>query len=479
MRIHVPAEERLMRAVPVVSAVLLMAMLSPRSAAAGDWSRFRGPNGTGVSDARGLPVEFGPEKNQLWETEVPFGRSSPVIAGDRIFVTATDEGKFVTLALDRATGKVLWRQSVDPVRHEEHHDSTDSATTTPVTDGRNVYAFFQEFGIVSYDGSGKKRWTHPMGPFKNFYSIAASPVLHGNLLYMLCDQIEGSFLLALDKNTGEQVWRVERVGRLESYTTPVLYPEENPTALVVFGSAWLDAYELKTGKFLWAIGEVGVGPVSSPVIAGDTIYVVTPDHAENGWPPFEPIAEQYDADKDGKLTKEEVAEAWLIQHFGWLDRDMNGTITKADWDTLAKEVNTGHHGAYAIRLAEGGNPDRRWNYRKNPSEIATPLVHDGVFYMVEKGILTALDAATGELLKRDRLGEGSPKVYASPVAADGKLFLGTLEGSLVVVRAAGRDWRTLSSVDLGDEIWATPAIVDDKLYVRTRSKLYGFGSPRE
>ena len=460
--------------------IALLLALAPLPAVAGEWTRFRGPNGAGTSDSTGLPAEFGPEKNKLWETEVPFGRSSPVVGGDRIYLTAVDDGKFVTVALDRATGKRLWSKSVEPARKEDHHHDTDSATTTPVTDGKNVYVFFQEFGLVSYDRNGNERWTHAMGPFKNFYSIASSPVLNDNLLYMLCDQIEGSFIVALDRKTGKEAWRRARPGRLESYTTPILYPDDDkPTALIVFGSGWIDAYEPKTGKTLWAIGDVGVGPVSSPVLVGDTLFLVTPNHAENGWPPFEPITAEFDKNEDGKLTRDEVAEAWLIQHFGWLDRDIDGVITKKDWDELARDVKTDHWGAYAIRLKkEGGTPDRVWNYRKNLSEIATPLVHDDVFYMVEKGILTTLDAGTGELIKRDRITEGGAKVYASPIAADGKVFIGTLEGALVVVSGKG-EWQTLSSVDLEDEIWATPAIADGKLFVRTRGKLYSFGNAGE
>jgi outer membrane protein assembly factor BamB len=169
----------------------------------------------------------------------------------------------------------------------------------------------------------------------------------------------------------------------------------------------------------------------------------------------------------------------LIQHFGWLDRDGNDVITEKDWNDLGTEVTTDHWGVYAVKLPKGeGEPEKVWNYRKNIPEISSPLVHDGVFYMVDKGIVTSLNAKTGELIKRDRIAEGSPKVYASPVAADGKVFIGTLEGSVVVLSAKG-EWETLSSVDLEDEIWATPAIADGQLYVRTRGKLYSFGAAEE
>lgn len=466
-----------MRDTRLVCLPILLAVLLAMPAVADDWMRFRGANGDGMSSSENLPTEFGPETNTLWVTDVPFGRSSPIVAGNRIFLTAIEDGAFVTMALDRSNGKTLWKSSVQPLREDTHHHDTDSATTTPVTDGKNVYVFFQEFGLVSYDKRGKERWTYAMGPFRNFYGIAASPILNGNLLYMVCDQVEGSFLLALDTKNGKEIWRRNRPGRLESYTTPILYPDATaPEALLVFGSSWIDAYDPKTGEALWEIGEVGVGPISSPVLVGNTLYVASPSHGESGWSEFAAIAEEHDKDGNGEITRKEVAEAWLIRHFGWLDRDGNDVITETDWITLGKEVTKEHWGAFAIRLG-GEKPERLWNYRKNVSEIATPLVHDGIFYMAEKGILTSLDATTGEMIKRDRIGEGSPKVYASPVAADGRIYLGTLDGTMAVVSAVG-DWEILTSVDLGEEIWATPAITDDKLYVRTRGKMYSFGAAK-
>ena len=442
-----------------------------------NWTRFRGDNGSGVSASTGLPTEFGPEKNKVWEAQIPFGRSSPIIDGDRIYVSATDDGKFVTMALDRSTGKTLWSNTLEPRRSDEFHHDTDSATTTPVSDGKNVYVFFQEYGLVSYDKNGNERWTLELGPFRNFYSIAASPVLGGNTLYMLCDQVEGSFLVAVDKNNGKEKWRRNRPARLESYTTPILYPATGkPAALIVYGSGWVDAYDPATGKSIWAVGEVGMGPVSSPVIAGDTLFVAGPNHAEQDWPPYEAIATEFDKDKDGEISREEGEGSWIVEHFGWLDRDASGAISEKDWNTIGEGMVTDNWGVYAIKLPEGdGKPEKLWNYRQNITEIATPLVHDGVFYMVNNGIVTSLDIKTGEMIKRDRIAEGSPKVYASPIAADGKIYLGTLEGSMVVLKAAG-EWETLASVDLDEEIWASPAIADGRLYVRTRGKLYAFGT---
>lgn len=456
-----------------------LVLTGPASAASPDgWSRFRGANGSGVSDGESPPVEFGPSKNLVWSAEVPFGRSSPVIAGDRLFLTAVEEGKLVTLAIDRASGKELWRWEIEPGERAEFHTATDSATPTPVTDGDNVYAFFHEAGLISYDRGGKERWRLPLGPFRNFYGMAASPILAGDRLFVVCDQAEGSFLLAVDKDTGAEIWRKKRPGRLEAYTTPVLYPDaDEPSALVVSASRWVDAYDLATGASVWSQGNVGSGPVSSPVLAGDMVYVNAIDHAENGWAPFDGLLEEHDKDGDGELSRTEVEGVWIARHFGWLNSDGAGNITPEDWARLGREMTNDHWGVFGIRIGDG-KAETVWTYRQNVPYIPSPLVHDGVFYMVKDGIVTSLDAATGELLKRDRIGKGSGKVYASPVAAGGRIYIGTMDGDVAVL-AAGADWDVVATNALEDEIWASPAIAGGHLYVRTKSKLFAFAASEE
>lgn len=462
------------RAVIFLVALLPIAAISSVVFAADlEWPGFRGPNGAGTSRSNGLPVEFGPDKNVVWVAEVPFGRSSPAISEDRIFLTAVDDDKLVTLAVDRKFGKELWRQEVERLETAEFHTATDSATPSPVTDGENVYAFFHEAGLVSYDASGKERWQVPLGPFRNYYGMAASPVLAGDRLFILCDQAEGSFLLAVDKNTGEELWRQKRPARLEAYTTPILYPSgDAPKALLVSGSRWVDAYDPANGEILWTLGGVGSSPISTPVLMGDTLYVSAINHAENGWAPFAPLLEEHDKDGDGELSRDDVAGVWLEKHFGWLNTDGEGNITLEDWARLEREVVNEHWGVHAIRVGDG-SAETVWNYRQNVPYIPTPLIHDSVYYMVKDNIVTSLDPKTGELLKRDRLGEAKSKVYASPVAADGKIYVGTLDGDVAVLQAGG-EWSVLATNRLEDEIWASPAIADGHLYVRTKGKLYSF-----
>jgi outer membrane protein assembly factor BamB len=343
-----------------------------------------------------------------------------------------------------------------------------------VTDGANVYAFFHEAGLVSYDGAGKERWRRPLGPFRNFYGIAASPILAGDRLLMLIDQAQDSFLVALDKDSGEELWRRSRPQRLEAYTTPMLLADGS---VLVAGSRWVDAYDPTTGETRWALGGVGTSPITSPVIEGDLLFVVAVDHASEAPPPFSQLAGEHDADGDGELSREELEGSWMQNHFAWVNVDGKGGLSAEDWRIHSDEVVNDSWGVYAIRLPEvGGRPKVLWNYRQNVPYIPSPLVRDGVFYMVNNGIVTSLDTTTGELLKRGRLTDGSPKVYASPVAADGKLFVATLDGKVAVL-TPGAEWEVLGLNDLGEEIHATPAITDNRLLVRTRSSLYAFATP--
>lgn len=445
----------------------------------GEWSRFRGPNGSGVSASTGLPTEFGPERNLEWEAVVPFGRSSPVLTADRIFLTAAEENGLLTLAFDRHTGKEVWRRRVDRRRADDMYGETDSSTPTPATDGENVYVFFQEVGLISYDAAGQERWLRGMGPFRNYYGMSASPILAGDTLLIVCDQAHGSFLLAVDKDTGKELWRRERPARVESYTTPVLYPDSvHPETVVISGSKWLDAYDLKSGEGVWALKGLGAGPVSSPVLSGSTLFVNAPDHNEEPLPTFGELAKEHDGDGDQRLSRTEVEGTWLSNHFAWLDNDADGAITAADWKKLNEEIDVEGWGLFAISLPEGGGqPQVLWNDRRSVPYIPSSLVYDGVLFTVKDGIVSSFDPQSGELHKRGRLGKGANRVYASPVAADGKIFIGTLEGEVAVL-SAGAEFEVLSTNQIGEAIYATPAIADSHLYVRTRDRLFSFAIPQ-
>ena len=388
-----------------------------------DWSRFRGPNGAGVSPSRGLPVEFSSSKNVDWAVDVPFGRPLlSAFAGDRIFVTATEGGKLVTLALDRASGKVLWKQALERRETATLYHDNDSATPTPVTDGSNVYVLFHELGLVSYDSSGRERWRHPLGPFRIFYGVSASPVVAGDRVLLVCDQSVGSFVLALDKDTGKPLWRTDRPSRRESYTTPVLYPTVGTArgASSCTARASLTPDDVATGGLAWTLPGVSSVPVSSPLVADGRLFVAGTDQQEEPLPSFAEIATKHDANNDSCLAP---GEAGVVDE-GPLRLPRRGRERLRD----GRRVEGAQRGD--DRRGVGRLRDRA-GARAGPAEGPVELPQERALHPLaarlrerllhgKDGIVTSLDPRTGAVHKRERLGGEKMKVYASPVRETGR-----------------------------------------------------------
>jgi outer membrane protein assembly factor BamB len=451
------------------------------AAADSQWAQFRGPNGSGVGSASGYPVEFSPSKNVVWKTAVPFGQSSPVVAGGRVYVTASEGDGLLTICMDAATGSELWRREIRRERAQKIFRGNDPASPTPVADQNGVVAFFPDFGLAAYSPDGAVLWTLPLGPFKNFYGMAASPILARDMLVLVCDQQSGSFLLAVDRATGQQRWKTARAAATVGWATPMVFePSEGPAQLIVLGSTRLDSFYLETGEPRWWTPLGSMGALGTPVTSGDTVLVSTLSTNEPWMPAFETPLAQYDKDQDGRLSQQEFgADPDLGMHFGWIDADNDNSITAEEWNA-ARKMGMGDYGAVAIRPgnAEGKLEPAavRWRFKKNLPFIPAPLVYNDVFYMVrDGGIITSLDAATGEVGKQGRSGEALGQYFASPVAADNKIFLASGEGKMTVL-AAGAEWKLLRVNDLGEEIRATPALSGGRIYVRTRSLVYCFGS---
>jgi outer membrane protein assembly factor BamB len=241
-----------------------------------DWTRFRGPNGSGVSNESGIPAQFGPEKNVVWRTPLPDGLSSPVFSRDSIFLTGFDAGKLYTIALDRKTGRVRWQREIARDREGPLREPNTPASPSAATDGENVYSFFQEFGLVSYGPDGNERWRVPLGPFNNPFGVGSSPVLAGDRIIQVLDGETDSFMLAVDKETGKTIWRVERPDVARGYSTPALWDPKDGSGqqVIVPGSYELRAYSVETGEKLWWVSSLTWQLKPTPVIVGDTIYVL-------------------------------------------------------------------------------------------------------------------------------------------------------------------------------------------------------------
>ncbi|HZN07915.1 MAG TPA: PQQ-binding-like beta-propeller repeat protein [Pyrinomonadaceae bacterium] len=469
----------------IVIASSVHAQQSPKTsdAAAGnrtnEWLQFRGPNGTGVAEGFALPVEFSAKKNLVWKTSVPFARSSPVVTADRVFLTASEGDNLITLALDRKTRKVLWRRDVVRPRHMPIYKANDAASPTPVSDGKNVFVFFAELGLISYGPDGKERWRVPLGPFNSFYGMGGSPILIGNTLVMVCDQRTDSFIVAIDTRTGKDLWRKTR-SNYEAYSTPAIYkPQNGPTQVIVLGSNSVDGYSLDKGERLWWVTRIGAYPKGVPVLGTDMVYVTGDGGEQPFLPPFDETLKQFDADKDQRVKRDEMkSQAEALDHFGWLDANNDGFIERAEWDFVRNSTTSGH-GLTAVRISGQGDltsSNVAWRVQKAYPSIPAPLMYRGVIYLMkEGGIVSSLDPASGQVLKQGRTPDALEEYYASPVAADGKVYVVSASGKVTVLKADPQ-WEILAMNDLDEEVWATPAIAGSNIYIRTRGALYAFGA---
>ncbi len=453
--------------------------------AAPNWSRFRGPNGSGVSDETGIPEEFGPDTNVVWKTSLPEGNSSPVFGDDSIFVTGFDGDKLFTISMDRETGRVKWRREIQRDRSGELREPNNPASPSPVTDGRNVYVFFQDFGLLGYGPDGNEIWRVELGPFNNPMGLGASPVLADGKIIQVCDSETGSFILAVDQRTGKQLWRKDRPFALRGFSTPILWqPPQGNLQLLIAGSYELKAYDVDSGDVVWFVRSLTWQLKPTPVMDDDTVYVL-------GWagsadlgqqedvPDFAAVLAEYDVNQDGKLQQPEAVSAVGRAAEGdWVgvDLDRSGALEERDWEHLRRKKSV-VNAVQAIKL--GGSGDMtdsaiKWRYYKTLPNVPSPLLLGDVLYLVKDGgIVTALDKHTGEITKQGRLRDALDRYFASPVAADGKIFMSSELGKVTVLDP-GPQWEIRRVNDMGEEIWATPVIADGKLYVRTKSLLYCF-----
>ena len=229
------------------SITLLLACAA--SLMASDWPRYRGPNGTGVSPDRALPAEIGPDRNVLWKTKTPKGNSSPIVLKDRLWITGHEGDERILLCYDAVKGGLLWRRGITKTRSEPLNPLNGPTTPTPATDGRSIFVFFPDFGLLAYDLEGNERWRVPLGPFGHIQGMAVSPIYAEGNVILLIDTPEAAYLAAHDARTGKQAWKVDRpIGFLGSYATPSLHqPSGRPAQIVVSGAVELTGYQAKTG----------------------------------------------------------------------------------------------------------------------------------------------------------------------------------------------------------------------------------------
>ncbi len=454
-----------------LAAPALSLLAAATTFAAEPWNQFRGPNAAGIAADSGYPVEFGPDRNLLWRTPVRPGKSSPALSPHYVFLTASDNGKLLTLCFDRQTGKLLWERSVDRARQEGMHALNEPASSTPVTDGDNVYVFFREFGLVSYDAKGNLRWKTPLGPFASSEGVSSSPIIAGGLLVMLLDQSYDGYIAGFDLTNGELRWKTARSLSL-GFATPVVTAGK----VVAAGTGNLSAYDPKTGKLEWIREGLAAAIIATPAANQTRIYAF--GYGLTQPPPFSGILAQNDKNKDGKITQDEFGGNTLLIRVGNQMGDRDGVITEPEWKA-AMEIAKKPDSLIAVDAKNPAQPVELWRYERSFAGVIPSALHlDGLLYFVKNGgILTALNAETVELVKSDRL--PNPAGYSASLVADpaGVIYAASEKGTVTAIKA-GRDWQPLQVNDLKEEIFATPALSASRIFVRTNEALYCFGAKR-
>ena len=461
----------------VVAAVVC---LISASALAGDWPQFRGPNATGVpSDDLPLPSEVGPDKNVVWKTALPPGHSSPVIAGDRIFLTAvTDDKQLLTIGIDQASGKVLWQQAAPYDALEVVHSTGSLAQPTPASDGEMVVSFFGSSGLLAYDKDGKLLWSRRLGPYKNDFGAGSSPIIVEDKVILCQDHDLDAHIVAYDQRTGEELWKTARSAAHRNYCTPVVWNENGRQTVVVAGTLQVTGYDLETGKEQWSLGGLSRMVCMTPVVHKDRLYAA-------GWSaggdegerikvePFDKVVGSVDKNGDGAFSEEELPTGDIKQRFTQVDRDKDNLLSKAEYEDFRSLFDLSQNVVLAIKPGVAGRSDVAWSFSKFVPFCCSPVVYrDVLFCCKDGGIVTSLNNNTGKAYKSAR-SPGTGDYYASLVAGDGKVFLANKEGKVTIL-SADPQWKPLSSSDFGEAIYATPAIADGKLYIRTTGHLYCF-----
>lgn len=455
-----------------------VAFVTLQRAAADEPAYFRHDGGVAAEDSRTLPSDLS-KANAVWRTELPPGHSTPIIAGERIFLTGHDETGLLTICLDHASGKEQWRQAIGVETLEKFHpEGSPAAASVAVQDGR-VFAFFGSYGLVCYDLDGKPLWSRKLGPFRDEFGSASSPILADGKVILCEDHDLDSYLLAVSQETGETVWQTSREGFTRSYATPVVWNVNGKPQLVVAGSLQLVGYDLQDGRQLWARDGFARIVNTSPTVAGDKLFVATwspggDTDARIAMEPWDVALGMWDADKDGRLQKAELPAGEVQSRFFRIDLDGSNSLEQAEWQKYADIFTRAQNTLVALEPgADGAAPTTKWEYSRGLPYVASPLVYRGHVVLVKDGgVVTVLDAESGKLKKQAR-SRGEGNYYASPVAGDGKIFVAS-GGGTVTVFEAGPPLAIGESFDFGERIAATPVINGNRLLVRTAAALYAF-----
>ena len=429
----------------LVGAALLSCVLTAADPVAEQfWPQWRGPYASGVSRRANPPLEWSETKNIRWKVEIPGrGSASPVVWGDRLFVVSAipvgipgaaahqpragieprDVHRFVVMAIDRRSGRVAWERTAREERpHQPSMKDGTWASSSAITDGRRVFAFFESSGLYAYDMEGTLLWQKHFGDKKMFADVGESgstPVLYGDRLVIAWDHQGSSFVVALDARTGEELWRARRQ-EVDAWATPLVVEHDGRAQVITAAEKRLRSYDLETGNIVWESEGLTMNPIPSPVAEDGMVFATSGFRGSN-------------------LKAIRLAGA-------------RGDIT----------------GSKAIA----------WTLDRDTPYVPSPLLYDGVLYLLKSnsGILSAFNAKTGTPHYQLQRLAGISEVYSSPVGARGRVYITSRDGTTVVIRHGGT-FEVLATNMLDDGFDASAALVDDHIFLRGYRYLYDIAEP--
>jgi len=484
----------------LTGAACVVVVAAAGGAPAAEWPQFRGPGGLATAPDQSIPDRFGPDENVLWKAPVPAGHSSPVVWGDQVIMTGYEGSTLSVLSYRRTDGTLLWKHDLEMSGEEtfQHRDAAPAAPT-PCTDGSLIHAYFGAYGLVTLDMQGSPVWEHRFPVEANEFGTGTSPILHEGTLFLVRDVAGMSTVHAFDPATGDERWSTARPEASTNYSTPFVWDRGDHQELVVSGSATLKAYDVSTGDPLWWVGNQTVFACPSPTASDDALYYggwSTPNASakESFVEAFDEgsgvarelfddpprFIEAYDRNGDGALQQDEVPSGRAQDAFVWLDFNRNG-----DWDL--EDMRLLHEGRDApgrnvlVAVRGGGAGDVTdthvlWEKQKGLPYVASPLLYKGRLYYVKRGgYVSSVDVATGEsLYETARLGVGG-EYYATPIGVGDRVLIGSARGTMFVL-GTGDELEIVARNELGEGIFATPAIVENTMYLRTEQHLWAFGT---
>lgn len=383
-----------------------------------EWPCWRGPRGDGTSLETNLPTQWSATGHIRWKTPIPgTGHSSPIVVGDKLFVTTALEkqGDRVLLCLNRADGRIVWRSMVLTAPLEGKHQLNSYASATPASDGKHVWVSFfakPKIELICFDLDGKEAWRKSPGEFRSMHGFCSSPVLYKDLVILNCDQDADAWIIAYEKSTGTERWRIDRPNKTRSYCTPLIASLAGKTQMVLSGSKCVASYDPDTAKQNWIIDGPTEQFVASLVQTQDMLFVT------GGFPEL---------------------------HILGIDPSGSGNVTQSHI---------------------------RWRDHRGVSYVPSPVAHDQWFFIVsDGGIASCFEAKTGKLMWKERLGRHHS---ASAVYADGNIYFVDDDGDTHIVQAGPR-FEKIAENSLGEPSYASPAISRGEIFIRTSGHLWCIG----